>query len=47
LTHFSQAELSIFFEKISKLIFQLNQIGVIQIQRTCFNCQHYEGDKKN
>ena len=35
------------FGTISKLIFQLNQTGIIQVQRTCYNCQHYTGDKEN
>lgn len=35
------------FESISSLIFQLNQTGIIQVQRTCFNCQQYDGNKKD
>lgn len=35
------------FETISKLIYQLNQRGIIQVQRTCFNCRFYQGDKKS
>lgn len=38
-------ELSDIFQTISKLIFQLNQSGIIQVQRTCYNCQHYKGDR--
>ncbi len=41
----SEAELKNCFDTISKLIYQLNQKGIIQVQRTCFGCQHYQGDK--
>ena len=46
LTYFDQQELESIFGNISKLIFKLNQAGVIQVQRACFNCLHYKGDKK-
>ena len=46
LTNFSQKELVGLFDTISKLIFQLNQKGIIQVQRTCFNCLHYKGDRE-
>ena len=46
LSLFSEKELSAVFDTISKLIFQLNQRGIIQIQRTCYSCKHYGGDKK-
>ncbi len=41
----SEAELKNCFDTIAKLIYQLNQKGIIQVQRTCFGCQHYQGDK--
>lgn len=47
LTNFNQKELSLFFEKISKLILNLNQTGIIQVQRSCYNCSNYLGNKKN
>ena len=47
LTNFNRGELVSLFETVSKLIFQLNQSGIIQVQRTCFNCKHYKGDKKH
>lgn len=47
LANFDQKELSNLFSTITKLIFQLHQSGVIQVQRTCFNCQHYKGDRKS
>ena len=46
ITTFSKQELTGIYDTISKLIFQLNQKGIIRVQRTCFNCQHYEGDRK-
>lgn len=45
LSSFREDELSEVFITISKLIFQLNQSGIIQVQRTCFSCQHYKGDR--
>ncbi len=47
LANFNNQDLVSLYEAISKLIFQLNHIGIIQVQRTCFNCQHYQGDKKS
>lgn len=34
------------FDTLSQLIFKLHQVGVIQVQRTCFNCRYYEGNRK-
>lgn len=45
--NFSHEELIHLFTTISKLIFQLNQTGVIQVQRSCYNCSNYIGDKNN
>lgn len=45
--HLSVKEKEDLFKSISKLIFQLNRIGIIQVQRTCYNCRHYKGDKSN
>jgi len=47
LEKFKEQELLGIFKSITKLIFQLNQRGLIQVQRTCFNCKFYKGDKKN
>ena len=47
LTTFSEKELLGMFDTLTKLIFQLNRQGIIQVQRTCFNCTFYKGDKKN
>ncbi len=40
-------ELNQLFGSISKLIYQLNKIGLIQVQRTCFGCQYYKGNQKD
>jgi hypothetical protein len=42
---FEEAELVGVFQTITKLIFKLNQRGIIQVQRTCFNCKYYKGDR--
>lgn len=47
LSSFDKLTLADIFDIISKLIFQLNQRGIIQIQRTCFKCKYYSGDKIN
>ena len=47
LSSFKKEELSTVYDTLTKLIFQLNQRDIIQDQRTCFNCKHYSGDKKN
>lgn len=46
LANFNKKELVTVFDTISKLIYQLNQQGIIQVQRTCFNCMHYKGDRE-
>jgi DNA-binding MarR family transcriptional regulator len=35
------------FKTLSKLIYQLNKKGLIQVQRTCFACKFYDGDKQD
>ena len=47
LSSFSKENLSTVYDTLTKLIFQLNQRDIIQVQRTCFNCKYYSGDKKN
>ncbi len=34
------------FKIVSKIIFGLNKKGIIQVQRTCFACRFYAGDRK-
>ena len=46
LSSFDEGELGSIFDTLSKLIYRLNQRGVIQVQRTCYNCKYYDGDKK-
>ncbi len=47
LDHLDKPQLVGLYETISKLIFQLNEKGIIQVQRSCFNCKYYKGDKEN
>lgn len=47
LSSFNERELSDTFDAVSRLIYQLNQKNIIQVQRTCFNCKFYKGDKKS
>lgn len=47
LSSFSKEDLSTVYDTLVKLIFQLNQKNIIQVQRTCFNCKFYSGDKLN
>ena len=47
LSSFKDSDLVNAFDTISKLIYQLNQRGIIQVQRTCFKCKYYRGNKKN
>lgn len=47
LSSFKEQELSTLFDTVSKLIYRLNQRGIIQVQRTCYNCRYYRGNKKN
>lgn len=47
LSSFQEQELSAVYDTLTKLIFQLNQKGIIQVQRTCFNCKFYSGNKKD
>lgn len=42
-----QDELSQLFGTISKLIYQLNQSGLIPVQRSCFKCKNYIGDRQS
>ena len=46
LVSFKEEDLINIFDFISKLIFQLNQRDIIQVQRTCYLCKYYSGDKK-
>jgi len=47
LAKLEEQELIGVYQTITKLIFQLHQRGIIQVQRTCFKCRYYSGDKEN
>ncbi len=42
-----EADKSILWKNISNLIWQLNKLEVISVQRTCYNCQHFTTKNKN
>lgn len=44
---FNKDDLDIVYNTLLQLIFQLNQGDVIQVQRTCFNCNNYSGNKQD
>ena len=46
LSLFEEHELNDMFETMAQLIYKLNQRGIIQVQRTCYNCKYYSGDKE-
>ena len=43
----SPADRLILWQHISTLIVKLNELGVISVQRTCFNCKHFSLKDKN
>ena len=45
LSTFKEEDLGEVYDTLTKLIFQLNQRDIIQVQRTCFKCKFYSGDK--
>jgi DNA-binding MarR family transcriptional regulator len=42
----SPSALTGMFSTLSKLIFELNQMGVLKVQRTCFACRFYTSKNK-
>ncbi len=42
LSKLGSEELGSLYSTLTKLIYQLNQSGVIQVQRTCYGCRYYE-----
>ncbi|MCG8328518.1 MAG: MarR family transcriptional regulator [Chitinophagales bacterium] len=46
LEHIDEEEMKQIYGTLSRLIYQLNQKGIIQVQRSCFGCRYYKGDKK-
>jgi len=47
LTKLNDKDKAKLFESLTNIILELNQAGIILVQRFCYNCQFYEGDKKN
>ena len=45
LESFNQSELEVLYTTINKLIYSLNKVGIIQVQRTCYGCKFYEQNK--
>ncbi len=43
--HFSPQELEALWHTLSRLIYQLNQSGILTIQRTCYACVHFEPER--
>jgi DNA-binding MarR family transcriptional regulator len=39
---FTDSELENFFSTMSKLIYKLNLMGILSVQRTCFGCRFYQ-----
>lgn len=37
-------DLDIMFDSLAKVIYQLNQSGILTVQRTCFGCHYYESN---
>ena len=42
----TKADKLVLWDNITNLITQLNQLEVISVQRTCFNCKHYSNKGK-
>ena len=47
LANIDKEALTSFFDTLSKIIYELNQKAVIQVQRTCFGCKFYKGNKQD
>lgn len=47
LSLFEEQSLHTVYDTLTKLIYQLNQRNIIQVQRTCFNCKFYNGNRKD
>lgn len=47
IAHVNVADKIILWENISNLIARLNQLNIINVQRTCFDCKHYSIKNKN
>lgn len=47
LEHINKKELKSFFDTLIKIIYELNKKGILQVQRTCFGCKFYAGNKQD
>ena len=47
LADIDEKDIQSFYKTLSTLIFNLNQKGIIQVQRTCFGCKFYSGNKSD
>ena len=45
LLNLDSSKKEILFDSLTELIYKLQQNGIIAIQRMCYTCDHYEGDK--
>lgn len=45
LSQIEEPELQALYNTLTKLVIQLNERNIIQVQRTCFNCQYYKGNR--
>jgi DNA-binding MarR family transcriptional regulator len=43
----SKSNKELIWETLSSLIYQLNKLEIISVQRTCFNCQYYKKSTSN
>ncbi|MDW7694459.1 helix-turn-helix domain-containing protein [Flammeovirgaceae bacterium SG7u.111] len=46
LSKLGSEELGNLYSTLTKLIYQLNRSGIIQVQRTCYGCRYYEKKSK-
>jgi len=46
LGHIEQNDLENLFTTVSQLIYQLNQSGILRVQRTCYGCKFYSHTKR-
>ena len=46
LTNTEEATLRTTYDTLAGLIYQLHQNGLIPVQRMCYACRHYEGDRR-
>lgn len=47
ISEIAKSEKELIWETLSSLIYQLNKLEIITVQRTCFNCQFYNKSTSN